>query len=64
VIGASWGGVHSLAAYYPAALQANRAFALTDQPVIRLSIGLEEPDELIADLKAGLAAYGAVRSAR
>ncbi|WP_411881535.1 cystathionine beta-lyase [Polaromonas sp. YR568] len=64
VIGASWGGVHSLAAYYPAALQANRAFALTDQPVIRLSIGLEETDELIADLQAGLAAYGDIRSAK
>lgn len=62
-IGASWGGVHSLAAYYPAALQANRLFALTTQPVIRLSIGLEEPDELIADLRAGLAGYSAALGA-
>jgi cystathionine beta-lyase len=58
-IGASWGGVHSLAAYYPAALQAQRQFPLTDQPVVRLSIGLEDADDLIADLAAGLAAYGA-----
>lgn len=62
-IGASWGGVHSLAAYYPAALQANRLFSLTTQPVIRLSIGLEEPDELIADLRAGLAGYSAALGA-
>lgn len=60
VIGASWGGVHSLAAYYPAPLQAQRVFPLTDQPVIRLSIGLEEPASLIMDLKAGLDAYAAV----
>ena len=57
-IGASWGGVHSLAAYYPAALQAQRVFTVTDQPVIRLSIGLEEPEELIADLQMALAGYG------
>lgn len=59
-IGASWGGVHSLAAYYPATLQANRAFARTDQPVIRLSIGLEASEVLMADLQAALAAYSAV----
>lgn len=56
-IGASWGGVHSLAAYYPAALQANRAFPATDQPVVRLSIGLEDPALLIADLDQALAQY-------
>jgi cystathionine beta-lyase len=60
VIGASWGGVHSLAAYYPAALQAQRLFPATDQPVIRLSIGLEAPAMLIADLQGGLDAYAAV----
>ncbi|KAF1037443.1 MAG: Cystathionine beta-lyase MetC [Herbaspirillum frisingense] len=58
VIGASWGGVHSLAAYYPAALQANRPFPATDQPVVRLSIGLEGADALQADLAQALAAYG------
>jgi cystathionine beta-lyase len=59
VIGASWGGVHSLAAYYPAPLQANRPFPATDQPVVRLSIGLEEGELLIADLAQALDAYGA-----
>jgi len=58
VIGASWGGVHSLAAYYPSELQSRRAFALTDQPIVRLSIGLEDPDELTADLEKALRAYG------
>ncbi|MBB3213086.1 cystathionine beta-lyase [Herbaspirillum sp. Sphag1AN] len=57
VIGASWGGVHSLAAYYPATLQANRVFPATDQPVVRLSIGLEDTDRLIADLDQALLAY-------
>lgn len=63
VIGASWGGVHSLAAYYPAPLQANRQFALTDQPVVRLSIGLENADLLQADLEAALRAYAEAASA-
>lgn len=61
-IGASWGGVHSLAAYYPAPLQADRVFPVTDQPVVRLSIGLEDTDELIADLRAALAGYSAHRA--
>jgi cystathionine beta-lyase len=56
-IGASSGGVDSLAAFYPASLQAERSFAFTDQPVIRLSIGLEDVDELMADLHNGLLAF-------
>lgn len=56
-IGASWGGVHSLAAYYPAPLQAQRAFPVTDQPIVRLAIGLEDKDALIADLEAALQGY-------
>ncbi|KAF1049824.1 cystathionine beta-lyase [Xylophilus sp.] len=57
VIGASWGGVHSLAAYYPAAQQASRKFPRTDQPIVRLSIGLEDPEVLTAALSAALDAY-------
>jgi len=56
-IGASWGGVHSLAAYYPAVLQAARPFARTDQPLVRLSIGLEGVETLIPDLERALSAY-------
>lgn len=62
-IGASWGGVHSLAAYYPAPLQADRAFPLTDQPIVRLSIGLEDTALLLDDLVTALSAFGNVRKA-
>ncbi|SEA66844.1 cystathionine beta-lyase [Paraburkholderia sartisoli] len=61
-IGASWGGVHSLVAYYPAPLQANRPFPLTDRPVIRISIGLEDAGLLLDDLNAALEAFGRARS--
>ncbi|MBO9355769.1 cystathionine beta-lyase [Bordetella petrii] len=60
-IGASWGGVHSLAAFYPADLQSGRRFPATDQPLIRLSIGLEDSARLQDDLQAALSAYGARR---
>lgn len=60
-IGASWGGVHSLAAYYPAGLQAGRAFPATDRPIVRLSVGLEDVDTLKDDLRTALAAYQAQR---
>ncbi len=56
-IGASWGGVHSLAAYYPAALQANRVYPATDRPLVRLSIGLEGVQALKDDLATALTAY-------
>lgn len=56
-IGASWGGVHSLAAYYPAALQANRVYPATDRPLVRLSIGLEGVRALKDDLATALTAY-------
>ncbi|MFP3181577.1 MAG: hypothetical protein RXR20_15890 [Paraburkholderia sp.] len=45
-VGATWRGVRSLAAYYPAPLQANHKFPLTDQPIIRPSIGLENVNML------------------
>jgi len=58
-IGYSWGGFESLAlpvhpAGYRTATQWDAA-----GPVIRLHIGLEDPDDLIADLDAGLARYRA-----
>jgi cystathionine beta-lyase len=59
-IGASWGGVHSLAAFYPASMQAQRVYARTDQPIVRLAIGLEAPALLIDDLRRALAGYGAM----
>jgi len=58
-IGASWGGTHSLIAFYPASIQKARTFPPTDQPIIRISIGLENVGQLIADLEQGLAQYTA-----
>jgi cystathionine beta-lyase len=57
-IGSSWGGFESLA------IAAHREILKTrtatrwkrDEPVIRLHIGLEDPDDLIADLERGFAA--------
>lgn len=57
-IGASWGGTHSLIAYYPASLQTSRLYSPTDQPIVRISIGLEDEALLIADLAQALEAYG------
>jgi cystathionine beta-lyase len=60
-IGASWGGTHSLIAYYPASQQQARAFSPTQEPIIRISIGLEDPATLIADLRCALQAYDEAR---
>ena len=58
-IGFSWGGYESLA--LPIEPQRHRSVTRWDAegPVIRLHIGLEDPDDLIADLSAGLARYRA-----
>ncbi len=56
-IGASWGGTHSLIAYYPASQQTSRLYSPTDQPIVRISIGLEDEATLISDLSQALQAY-------
>jgi cystathionine beta-lyase len=57
-IGYSWGGFESLAL----PVDPQRVRSVTDRkeegPMVRLHIGLEDPDDLIADLAAGLSAYG------
>ncbi|WP_295851522.1 PLP-dependent aspartate aminotransferase family protein [uncultured Xylophilus sp.] len=53
-IGASWGGTHSLAAYYPAAEQARRQHCRIDSGIVRLSVGVEPTEDLIADLDQAL----------
>jgi cystathionine beta-lyase len=57
-IGYSWGGFESLAL----PVDPQRVRSVTERkeegPMVRLHIGLEDPDDLIADLAAGLAAYG------
>ncbi len=55
-IGASWGGVHSLAAYYPEAEQARRSHCRVQAGIVRLSVGVEDPLQLIADLEQALRA--------
>jgi cystathionine beta-lyase len=58
-IGFSWGGYESLV--LPVELDRIRTATHTalPGPIVRLSIGLEDPDDLIADLDAGLARYTA-----
>ena len=58
-IGYSWGGFESLAV--PAEVDQLRTAARREYPgpLVRLHIGLEDPDDLIADLAAALAAYPA-----
>jgi len=57
-IGSSWGGYESLAiAAHREILKTRTATRWNrDEPVIRLQIGLEDPDDLIADLERGFAA--------
>ena len=60
-IGYSWGGYESLAIPVdPATVRTATAWATTG-PMIRLHIGLEDPDDLIADLADGLQRFAAVR---
>ena len=58
-IGYSWGGYESLA--LPVDPERVRSVRKPEEegPMVRLHIGLEDPDDLIADLAAGLSVYGA-----
>jgi cystathionine beta-lyase len=58
-LGYSWGGFESLA--LPFDCRASRTATTWDPggPAVRLHIGLEDPQDLIADLEAGLARYAA-----
>jgi cysteine-S-conjugate beta-lyase len=58
-IGYSWGGYESLVV--PADPERLRTATRwrADGPLVRLQIGLEDADDLIDDLAAGLARYGA-----
>ncbi len=56
-IGYSWGGFESLALPIdPARVRTVRPL-VQEGSIVRLQIGLEDPEDLIADLAAGLAAY-------
>ena len=60
-LGFSWGGFESLA--IPFDCTGSRTATAWDPggPAVRLHIGLEDPQDLIADLEAGLARYQAAR---
>jgi cystathionine beta-lyase len=59
-LGFSWGGFESLAiACDPQIKRTAKPWAASG-PLIRLHVGLESPSDLIADLRAGLDAYGAL----
>ena len=49
-LGHSWGGFESLATHETHQLAIRRHAAPLPGPLIRLHIGLEDPDDLIADL--------------
>jgi cystathionine beta-lyase len=54
-IGSSWGGFESLAIVAPIAPYRTATKWEPGGPTIRLHIGLEDPDDLIADLERGFA---------
>ncbi|HEY8617892.1 cystathionine beta-lyase [Phenylobacterium sp.] len=58
-LGFSWGGFESLAISCDPQLRTRRFRRDYGGPLIRLHVGLENPDDLVADLEAGLAAYAA-----
>ena len=60
-IGYSWGGFESLALPIDPARYRSATSWTAQGPAIRLNIGLEDTDDLIADLEAGLACFAQAR---
>jgi cystathionine beta-lyase len=58
-LGVSWGGYESLAIPFDCTAQRTVTQWKPEGPCIRLHIGLEDVDDLIADLAAGLKRYAA-----
>jgi len=56
-LGFSWGGFESLAIWCDPQLKVRRFAHDHGGPLMRLHVGLEHPDDLIADLRNGLDAY-------
>jgi cystathionine beta-lyase len=54
-LGFSWGGFESLALTADPQFDVRKVKPAFAGPVVRLNIGLEDPDDLIADLRGGLA---------
>jgi cystathionine beta-lyase len=60
-LGFSWGGFESLAISAGDQLDIRRHHQPLAGPLIRLHVGLEDPGDLIRDVRAGLDAFGAAR---
>jgi cystathionine beta-lyase len=60
-MGASWGGFESLAIPFDCSDVRTATTWAPGGPAIRLHIGLEDVDDLLADLECGFAAFGAAR---
>ena len=58
-LGYSWGGFESLITHETGQLAARRSPPALAGQLLRLHVGLEDPNDLIADLEAGLAAWRA-----
>jgi cystathionine beta-lyase len=58
-LGFSWGGFESLALNGDPQLDVRTTEPAYGGPVVRLNIGLEDPDDLVADLRIGLDAFAA-----
>jgi cystathionine beta-lyase len=58
-LGFSWGGFESLAIHCDPQLRLRPDKPRFEGPVVRLHIGLEDPDDLIADLRGALDVYAA-----
>jgi cysteine-S-conjugate beta-lyase len=59
-IGYSWGGFESLAVPIDPQRHRSATVCAFEGPLVRVQIGLEDPDDLIADLERGLSAWRAV----
>ena len=58
-LGFSWGGFESLAIHCDPQLKLRPDRPSFAGPVVRLHVGLEDPDDLIADLRQALDVYAA-----
>ncbi|MBN2751542.1 MAG: cystathionine beta-lyase, partial [Rhodospirillaceae bacterium] len=58
-LGFSWGGFESLIMYTTPGIVRTTVLWNADGPTLRLHVGLEDPDDLIADLEAGFACLNA-----
>jgi cystathionine beta-lyase len=57
-LGFSWGGYESLIIHCDPQMKRSCGLPVTDGQLIRLNVGLEDPEDLIADLRQGLDALG------